>query len=152
MHNIIVITPEGKILKDYNSDWTNKDLTRYANEIKTSPLRFEQLYKKIDPIGPIEVYMIDERTIIRHTADQYGWPHVTDSWVQQYENTVYPSYQEARAVLMRILKKYGMFYYQKHSMYNHASQIWKSFTYIILDVWYSLSSWVLLVYHMIKRR
>lgn len=152
IHDIIVVNPKWEIIKDYNSDRTNADLYRYAMEIKSLPSKFVELYNEDDRVGKLTVYSHNGIRILEDSADAVGYPNVTDSGQLQYENSHWPTYEEARAHLMRELWYTAKGSYAKYDLLNNFHEIIRHIKYASYKIWRIIRAWPLLAYHYCKRR
>lgn len=87
IHNIIVISMDGKIIKPYDNHG-NEDLVRYMTEIKADPEKFRKLVQEPDVFDKsITVYTYDGGKIIEKKCEVLGWPNVTHDGDMMYKNT-----------------------------------------------------------------
>ena len=97
IHNLIVISSEGKLLKVDNG-YHNADLNRYAEELRADEKSGElkAWFHVRDTFGPlIYVYTIDNGRVIRKECEEFGWPNTTTDGMIMYENSHFLTYDEA---------------------------------------------------------
>lgn len=92
IHNIIVISPEGKIVKRYKDGFSrNDDLHRYQTEMDADPGKLREFVAMADSFSKsLPVYTYEGDTIIEKRCEEYGWPNVTHDGQMMYENTFSP--------------------------------------------------------------
>lgn len=105
--DIIVINPEGKILKHYKGGRSNEHLIRYEEELsrdeETGVLK--QIINKEDVfINKLPVFSTGKGRVIKHYCEEYGYPNTTHTGELMYENTFFKTYDEARKYLLNDTK------------------------------------------------
>ena len=87
IHNIIVVTPEGKVVKRYEGGG-NEDLARYQREINSDPRVLQRLAETPDVFSAsITVYTYGDGQVIEKQCETPGWPNVTHDGLMMYDNT-----------------------------------------------------------------
>lgn len=87
IHDIIVISKEGKVIKEYDS-MSNKDLLRYQSEMNADLEMLRTLTVSKDVFTTsIKVYTYHEGEIIEKFCEELGWPNCTHDGETMYENT-----------------------------------------------------------------
>ena len=102
IHNLIVISSEGKLLKVDNG-YNNADLNRYAEELRADEKSGElkAWFHVRDTFGPlIHVYTSDKGRVIRKECEEFGWPNTTTDGMIMYENSHFLTYDEALGHLL----------------------------------------------------
>lgn len=104
VHDVIVISEEGKFLKkykngNYNDGWnTNEDLKRYQEEMLADEATGElkKVIDEPDVHGELfPVFTIHEGKLVETFCEEYGWPNVTIEGELMYENTFFKTKEEA---------------------------------------------------------
>lgn len=97
IHNIIVINPDGEVIKRYGDGSVNRDLKRYQAEIdQCSSLFLKSLLEAEDTFErSIPVYIGENGKIIEKYCEETGWPNVTHDGQQMYEDDFSTSKQKA---------------------------------------------------------
>lgn len=76
IHDIIVVSPEGKLIKKERST-RNEDLLRYQSEIEASPDEFARLFQEPDKFErSLSVWTFKGAEIIEKHCEEYGWPNI----------------------------------------------------------------------------
>ncbi len=100
IHNIIVISLDGAILKRYEG--ANADLARYQGEMEADQETLRRLIETPDTFSAsIPVFTYDGGAIVEKQCEQLGWPNVTHAGEMMYENTFSPD----RDVVVRWAKQ-----------------------------------------------
>jgi hypothetical protein len=87
IHDIIVVTPEGKVVKRYDGGG-NEDLARYQREINSDPRVLQRLAETPDVFSAsITVYTYGDGQVIEKQCETPGWPNVTHDGLMMYDNT-----------------------------------------------------------------
>lgn len=87
IHNLIVISLEGKILKGYEDARGNQKLLRYMEEMQADPAKLRELIAKPDIFGStVPVFTYDGAKIIEERCEIPGWPNVTCTGNMMYDN------------------------------------------------------------------
>lgn len=88
IHNIIVISAEGKVTKRFESGRSNEDLRRIQDEIDADPAMLRKMVLTADTFDKsITVYTYDGGDIIECKCEELEWPNVTHGGSMMYENT-----------------------------------------------------------------
>lgn len=91
---IIVVSLAGEIIKRY--DRRDGDLARYQEEIEADPVLFAQLMREPDKFDhSIPVFSFLGCEIIEKQCEELGWPNVTHDGDVMYENTWFPTREQA---------------------------------------------------------
>ena len=91
---LIVIGLDGTIKKADVSH--NKDLERYCREMKSDPGTLLKLIESTDAFSKsIPVYTYDDGKVLELFCEEIGWPNVTHDGQMMYDNTFFPSREEA---------------------------------------------------------
>lgn len=95
VHNIIVISPEGKIVKEDDRTLNDK-LMRYQAEMHADPAKLKELVVTPDNFSAsIPVFTYQGAEIIEKSCEVLGWPNVTHDGDMMYENTFFASREDA---------------------------------------------------------
>lgn len=109
INDIIVISPEGKLIKkykdgNYNDGWnTNKDLKRYQEELLTDEKTgfLKELVQQADEFGELfPVYTCEKGRTVKTYCEEYDWPNLTIEGELMYENTFFKTRKEAYQYLL----------------------------------------------------
>ena len=104
IHDIIVISNEGKFLKKYkegkyDDGWsTNEKLKRYQEEMLAdeSTGYLKKVIDEPDNYGELfPVFTIHDGKLVETFCEEYGWPNVTVEGELMYENTFFKTKEEA---------------------------------------------------------
>jgi len=102
IHNIIVISAEGKVVKRYESGKTNEDLRRIQGEIDADPAMLRKMVLTADTFDKsITVYTYDGGEVIECKCEELEWPNVTHGGSMMYDNTFSPD----KAVVVQWAKR-----------------------------------------------
>ena len=104
VHNIITITPEGKVANIWDRNSSNPDLRRYVEEleadVKTGELK--KLFHQKDAFENIlPIYTTEDGWVIKKYCEKYGYPNITTDGELMYENTFFVNYADALKYLKR---------------------------------------------------
>lgn len=104
VHDIIVISPEGKLIKVWERNSSNADLRRYVEELENDSAtgKLKAIFHKKDTFSKfLPVYTYENGRLIKTYCEEYGWPNVTHDGEMMYENTYFKTIREARESLRR---------------------------------------------------
>lgn len=87
VHNLIVVSMDGRIIKRYDDDRSNMDLHRYQQEMDADPELLRRLVQAEDTFEvSIPVYTFKGADIIEKYCEKPGYPNVTHDGCMQYDN------------------------------------------------------------------
>ena len=98
IHNLIVVEPSSGIITKAKEFRQNEDLQRYMTEIRADPAKALALIQQPDEFTaslPVWTYHYDTAAIIEQQCESYGWPNITHDGQLMYENTHFPTRDEA---------------------------------------------------------
>lgn len=90
IHNLIVVSLEGSVVKPYKDGRVNEDLQRYQQNFDADPAALAEIVKVPDTFAAsIPVYTYDSETseIIEKRCEVLGWPNCTHDGEMMFENT-----------------------------------------------------------------
>lgn len=95
IHDIIVISKDGVLSKEYDRD-VNDKLARYQADMKADPEKLREMVLAEDTFETsIPVYTYRGSEVIEKQCEQPGWPNVTHDGDMMYENTFFADRDEA---------------------------------------------------------
>lgn len=107
INDIIVISPEGKIIKaykdrKYDDGWsTDVDLKRYQEEMFSDLKELKRLFHLKDEFEQLHpVFTYKQGRIVKTSCEKYGWPNTTVDGELMYNNTFFPTYKKAYEALL----------------------------------------------------
>jgi hypothetical protein len=88
IHDIVVISLEGKVLKEWHMENHHPELSRIVREIKADQAAVRELFEKLDEFyADHPVYTWDQDgNIIEKKCERPGWPNVTHDGLLMYDN------------------------------------------------------------------
>lgn len=87
VHDLIVISHTGEVVKTGDHQYSNKDLCRYISEFNADPDKLKTLASSPDTFSKsITVFTYDGCEIIEKQCEEPGWPNVTHDGQMQYNN------------------------------------------------------------------
>lgn len=88
VHDLIVISRDGEIVKQSEICRGSEDLERYVKELKSDPEKLKRLIAEPDTFtASITVYTYEGGEILEKQCEVLGWPNVTHDGQMMYENT-----------------------------------------------------------------
>jgi hypothetical protein len=138
VHDIITISPDGKLIKVWNGIGRDDTLERYLQELhadeKTGELK--RLFHLADAFENIlPVYTYSGGKIIKKFCEKYGWPELTTDGDVMYENTYCRSYSEAYKMLLSNTKVKYTWRIASRNIRDHFKNIGKQFYYIFTAIY-----------------
>lgn len=102
VHDLIVISPDGKLHWGPLGIGENRDLARYHAEMTADLARLKALIDAPDTFGAaLPVWTYDGGKIITAYCEKYGWPNCTHDGTLMYDNRFFRTEAEAVAKAKR---------------------------------------------------
>lgn len=98
IHNIIVISLEGEIVRRYDSQ-SNEDLARYQAEFDNDLVALRDAIDAADSFEeslPVFTFDHDSGLVVEKQCEKRGWPNCTHDGEMMYENQFFETREEAK--------------------------------------------------------
>ncbi|SOC26234.1 hypothetical protein [Thalassospira xiamenensis] len=96
IHDIIIVSPTGRILKGLDKEFSVYDLGRYVRDIVADPQTFARLFAEPDQFErSLPVYTYEDGEILTKYCEEYGFPNVTHDGAMMYDNLFFKDLGDA---------------------------------------------------------
>jgi len=135
IHDLIVVSMQGKILKRRDSSWGLDVLQAELDEDSKSG-KLRELIEAKDEFKDLKtVYRVCYKHIVEFKCEEYGYPNCTTDGRLMYENTFTSDLDEAKRWLLYRSRLGENFRYSVSERFSRVWQDIKRFKYSLKEIW-----------------